>query len=178
VVRRAPQEFLLALIAGRTSSYACKVMLARLPPTAGPHTAGPLTACLTPAVDIDQPFKLPLVVSQVFLLPPSADRALRRFSGPAGAIRMLPTQGPHVARLTAAVEFDWPVAHLLAYRPAHEEQHTQHSSRGRALRDVQSHVVSAATERACVCVSPFVRAYHRAPPMGAYRTCTHACACV
>jgi hypothetical protein len=91
---------------------------------------------------------------------------------------MLPTQGPHVARLTAAVEFDWPVAHLLAYRPAHEEQHTQHSSRGRALRDVQSHVVSAATERACVCVSPFVRAYHRAPPMGAYRTCTHACACV
>ena len=62
---------------------------------------------------------------------------------------MLPTQGPHVARLTAAVEFDWPVAHLLAYRPAHEEQHTQHSSRGRALRDVQSHVVSAATERAC-----------------------------
>ena len=124
-------------------------MLARLPLTAGPPTAGPLTACLTPAVDIDRPVKLQLVVLQVFLLPPSADRALRRFSRPAGAIRILPTQGPHVARLTAAIEFDWPAAHLPAYRPAHEEQHTQHSPRSCALRDVQSHVVSAATERAC-----------------------------
>ena len=77
---------------------------------------------------------------------------------------MLPTQGPHVARLTAAVEFDWPVAHLLAYRPAHEEQHTQHSSRGRALRDVQSHVVSAATERAASHT-----ACRRAPARWGYR---------
>ena len=137
-------------IARCTSSYSCKVELARRP-NAGISYAGLHTACLTAAVDFDRPVKLLLVRAQEFLLPPIAVRAPRRSSRPANVTRLLPTQGPHIASSTAAVEIDRPVAHVLTRR--HEEQHTQHMLSGRALRDVQSHRGSRTNgggERDCV----------------------------
>ena len=104
------------------SSYSCKIELACWP-NAGMSHAGPHSACLTAAVDFDRPVKLLLVGAPEFLLPPIADRAPRRSSKPANVTRLLPTQGPHIASSTAAVEIDRPVAHLLTRR--HEEQHTQ-----------------------------------------------------
>jgi hypothetical protein len=129
-------------IARCTSSYSCKVELARRP-NAGISYAGLHTACLTAAVDFDRPVKLLLVRAQEFLLPPIAVRAPRRSSRPANVTRLLPTQGPHIASSTAAVEIDRPVAHVLTRR--HEEQHTQHMPSGRALRDVQSLDVRASS---------------------------------
>ena len=123
-------------IARCTSSYSCKVELARRP-NAGISYAGLHTACLTASVDFDRPVKLLLVRAQEFLLPPIAVRAPRRSSRPANVTRLLPTQGSLIASPTAAVEIDRPVAHVLTRR--HEEQHTQHMPSGRALRDVQSH---------------------------------------
>ena len=53
-------------IARCTSSYSCKVELARRP-NAGISYAGLHTACLTAAVDFDRPVKLLLVGAQEFL---------------------------------------------------------------------------------------------------------------
>ena len=130
------QEFLLPPIAVRAPRRSSRpANVTRLLPTQGPHIAS--TACLTAAVDFDRPVKLLLVRAQEFLLPPIAVRAPRRSSRPANVTRLLPTQGPHIASSTAAVEIDRPVAHVLTRR--HEEQNTQHMPSGRALRDVQSH---------------------------------------